>query len=62
MNRSEIALQLTLAAHGEDSSIARGGASPKSTADAVGQLCAEVLYKMAHAIEDTEKVRQRVAV
>ena len=42
--------------------VARGGASPKSTADAVGQLYAEVLYKMAHAIEDTEKVRQRVAV
>jgi hypothetical protein len=42
--------------------IARGGASPKSTADAVGQLYAEVLYKMAHAIEDIEKVRQRVAV
>ena len=36
--------------------IARGGASPKSTADAVGQLCAEVLYKVAHAIEDTERV------
>jgi hypothetical protein len=42
--------------------IARGGASPKSTVDAVGQLYAEVLYKMAHAIEDIEKVRQRVAV
>jgi hypothetical protein len=42
--------------------IARGRASPKSTADAVGQLYAEVLYKTAHAIEDPEKVRQRVAV
>jgi len=35
--------------------IARGGASPKSTADAVGQLYAEVLYKVGHAMDDTEE-------
>jgi hypothetical protein len=32
-----------------------GAASPKSTADAVGQLYAEVLYKVGHAIDDTEE-------
>jgi hypothetical protein len=61
MDGAEVALQLTLAAM-ERLPIAHRGASPKSTADAVGQLCAEVPYRMAHAIEDTEKVRQRVAV
>jgi hypothetical protein len=61
MDKSEIDLQLTLAAM-ESLPIARGGASPKSTADAVGELHAEVLYKVAHAIEDTEQVRRRVAV
>jgi hypothetical protein len=35
--------------------IARGGASPKSTADAVGELYAEVLYKVGHAMDDTEE-------
>jgi hypothetical protein len=39
----------------------RGDASPVHT-KAVGELYAEVLYKVAHAIKDTEKVRQRVAV
>lgn len=61
MARSEIALQLTVAAM-ERLPIARGGASPKSTADAVGELYAEVLSKVVHAIEDNEKLRQRVAV
>jgi len=42
--------------------IARWGASPKSTASAVRELYAEVLYRTAHAIEDTGKVRHRVAV
>jgi hypothetical protein len=54
MDRAEVALQLALAAV-ERRPIARGGASPKSTADAVGELYAEVLSKVAHAIDDTEE-------
>jgi hypothetical protein len=51
--QGEVALQLALAAT-QRLPIARRGAFPKSTADAVGQLYAEVLYKVAHAIDDTE--------
>jgi hypothetical protein len=61
MDRAAIALQFALATM-ERLPSARGGVSPKSPADAVGQLYAEVLYKVAHAIEDAEKIRQRVAV
>lgn len=51
-----------IAAHaGRWGEVARGDASPVHT-EAVGELYAEVLYKVAHAIKDTEKVRQRVAV
>jgi len=59
MDRAEVALQLAAM---ERRPMAHGGASPKSTANAVGQVCAKVLYKLAHAIEDVERVKQRVAV
>ena len=62
MDRDVVALQALACRPWTDCRSHRGGASPKSTADAVGQLYAEVLYKTVHAIEDTEKVRQRVAV
>jgi hypothetical protein len=52
MDRAKVALQLAAM---ERLPMARGGASPKSTADAVGELYAEVLYKVAHAIDDTEE-------
>ena len=58
--QGEVALQLALPAM-ERLPIARRGASPKSTADAVGQLYAEVLYKVAHAVEDAERVGHRVS-
>ena len=47
MDRAEVALQLAAM---ERRPMAHGGSSPKSPANAVGQLCAEVLYKVAHAI------------
>jgi len=59
MDRAEVALQLAAM---DRRPMAHGGASPKSTANADAQLCAEVLYKVAHAIEDTERAKQRVAV
>lgn len=59
MDRAEVALQLAAM---DRRPMAHGGASPKSTPDADAQLCAEVLYKLAHAIEDTERAKQRVRV
>ncbi len=61
MDRAEIALQLTLAAI-DKLPIARGGSSPKSTADAVGELYGEVLHKVSRAIEDTNRLKQEVAI
>ena len=59
MDRAEVTLQLAAM---ERRPMVHGGASPKSTANADAQLCAEVLYKVAHAIEDAERAKQRVAV
>ncbi len=59
MDRAEVALQLAAM---DRRPMAHGGASPKSTPDADAQLCAKVLYKLAHAIEGTERAKQRVRV
>ena len=59
MDKAEVALQLAAM---ERRPMTHGGAPPKSTPDADAQLCAEVLYKVAHAIDYTERAKQRVAV
>lgn len=61
MEKAEIALHLTLAAM-DKLPIARGGASPRSTADAVGELYCELLHKVGRAVEDAKGLKQEIAM